>query len=204
MPNNSYNESDAQEILRRAASIQSDGAMSRDELLRAAGELGITPEAVEEAERQYQASRAEEDLRVRFRAKRRSEFYDSIKALLAYGVIGYLLARGDRDWFWIAVVVSVFALFRLIKNASLAFMENTPSWKQGLEEFRAKERRRKGLADRRTSDKVISIILESTPARNKLEVIKNLREQSGMPLNDAKTAVDDYYGRHPEVQSQQS
>jgi hypothetical protein len=207
-PGGSYNESEAQEILRRAAGMQSSGFMSRDELVRAASELGITPEAIELAEEQYRIDRADEELRERYRAKRRGEFLDSFKGLaVCGGIFWYLMRDGahnslQRNLF--AAVILAYGVWNLLKNGYLSFAENSYGWKKGFEEYKVSDKKKKALAASRTNDKVIADILQGTSASKKLEVIKNLREQSGLPLNEAKTAVDDYYKRHPEVQQQRT
>lgn len=198
-PSGSYSESEAQEIIRRAAAVQSTGFMSRDELLRAAGELGITPEAVLEAEKQYQESRAEEDLKIRYLAKRQAEMLDSVKAFVVFGVIGAFVVHSNDHWLWIVAVVLAMSFFNVLKEASLYFMKSSPANQRRFQEFREKEGRRKSLADRRTNDKIIADILIQTAPNKKIHVIKNLRDLTGLPLNEAKTAVEDYYGRHPEI-----
>ena len=117
-PEGSYNETDAQEILRRAAAVQSTGFMSRAELLRAAAEIGISPEAVEEAEKQYQEARAEEDLRSQYRAKRKAELYDSAKAVLVFGSIGAFVVNRNENWMWVALLVVGCALLNALKEAA--------------------------------------------------------------------------------------
>src|SRR5437868_9713624 len=101
-----------------------------------------------------------------------------------------------------ATAIMVFGVWSIFKNGYLAFAENSYAWKKGFEDYKQSDKRKKTLAASRTNDRVIADILQSTNASQKLQVIKNLREQSGMPLNEAKTAVDDYYKRHPEVQNQ--
>jgi len=201
----SYNESEAQEILRRAANLQTSGAMSKDEMIRAAAELGISPEAVELAEQQYQESRANDELKLQYRSKRRGEFTESFKTLIACEVIGYLMLRGtdmsiDKHWF--AYVLVIYGFWSVIKNGFLAFNERSPSWAKGFEEFKNSEKKRKVRAISKTNDRAIADILLNTNHRQKLEVIKNLRENTGLPLNEAKNAVDDYYNRHPEIKQQ--
>ena len=200
----SYNESEAQEIIRRAAAVQGQGFMSRNELIRAASELGISPEAVEEAEKDYQLSKQEEELKIRFRAKRRHEFHESFKMLLGCAVISYLLwpknHPGAISWF--SVVIACFGVWSVIMNGYNAYFERSPTWHKGFEDFKASEKKRKGLADQRANDKAIADILQSTSPRQKLEVVKTLRDTTGLPLNEAKSAVDDYYKRHPEIKSQ--
>jgi hypothetical protein len=207
----SYNETEAQEILRRAAGLQTSGAMSRDEMLRAAAELGITPEAVELAEQQYADAQLEDDLRLRYRAKRRTELGEGFKMFLACSVISFLMLRNSFVSFthppyvqnvsdhWLAYVIAFFGIWSLIKNAFLAFNEKSPVWQKGFQDFKASEAKRARKAVKYTNDRVIEEILGATDPRQKLEVIKNLRETTGLGLKESKDAVDDYYTRHPEL-----
>jgi len=78
-----YEDEEAEQILRMAASISSPvGQLSRERLLETAAELGISPEAVETAERQFHAEKSERDLEVQFQAHARSEFYAHLTTYL--------------------------------------------------------------------------------------------------------------------------
>ena len=200
----SYNEQEAQEILRRASQVQTSGFMSRDELVRAAGELGITPEAVDAAERDYREAQEEENLKAQFRSKRKSEFVGSLKSMAAYAGFVWFIYFYARDLAWLGILLGVFAVLGLTKNTYLAFAEKSDTWKREFENFKETEGRRKSLSTRRANDRIISDILMSTPANEKIHVIKNLRDATGLGLAEAKSAVDDYYGRHPEVLRQSS
>jgi len=73
--NRVYQEEEAEQILRLAASLSpSIGTIDRDRLLTTAAELGITPEAVEEAERQIADMRVEQAYREEFALRARREF----------------------------------------------------------------------------------------------------------------------------------
>ena len=192
----SYSEQEAQEILRRAAAVQSTGFMSRDELMRAASELGITPEAVLEAEKQYQESRQLEDLRIRYRSKRKSEFLESLKAVLFFAVAGTLVVNWHHNWLWIAIIVVSMSFINMVKEGMRYAFQSSDANDKGFEEFKAKEARRKSLADRRTNDRVIEEIIGQAARTNKQDVAKNLRDLTGLPMNEAKSAVEDYYKRN--------
>lgn len=204
VPGGSYSEKDAQEILRRAAAAQTAGAMSREELVRAATELGISVEALDEAEKQYQSAREEEDLKVQYRAKKRHDFIDSFKVLIACLVIAYLMWPKGRDvalghdFPWVAAVIGGYGVWSLIKHFYYAFFERSPGWQKGFEEFKAKDKKRKALTATRTNDKLIAEIVFSKGG-SKAEVITNLRDSTGLQLGEATSAVEDYYQRHPEV-----
>ncbi|MEA2552144.1 MAG: hypothetical protein QOJ65_320, partial [Fimbriimonadaceae bacterium] len=99
-----YSESEAQEILRRASSIQTSGLMSRDEMLRAASELGITPEAVDQAEMQYRADLLEAELRREFREKQRQGFGESLKSFAIYAAVAAFLVYRNAGYWWISAI----------------------------------------------------------------------------------------------------
>ena len=181
----SYSEQEAQEIIRRAAAVQNTGYMSRDELMRAASELGITSEAVLEAERQYQESRQLEDLRIRYRAKRKSEFLESIKGFVFVCVVGALWVNWHptTTWLWIALIVGAMSLANMLKEGMRYFFQSSDANDKGFQEFKAKEARRKSLVDRRTNDRVIEEIIGEGSQLNKQDVAKNLRDLTGLPMN---------------------
>lgn len=82
-----YEESEAQAVLRRASEIQigDSGQLSRDELVRAAGEMGISEEALARAE----AERSEMQERDEYKRERRKDFHSH---LVPYLIInGFLL-----------------------------------------------------------------------------------------------------------------
>jgi len=192
----SYSEKEAQEILRRAAAVQTTGFMSRDELLRAAAELGITPEAVLEGEKQYQEAREAEDLLSRYRAKRKAEFLESIKSVVVIFIIALLAVNWHHSWFWIAAVIFAMSFANAIKETMRYFFQSKDTNDKGFQEYKAKEARRKSLADRRANDKLIETVLHDSPSVKKIEVVKNVRDLTGLPMNEAKKVVDDYYGRN--------
>ncbi len=84
-----YEEDDAEQILRMAASMSSPmGSMSRDRLMATAAELGITPEAVEQAEQQLRSQRAIESERAEFDALKKREFFGH---LISYVLVNLFL-----------------------------------------------------------------------------------------------------------------
>ncbi len=78
-----YDEEDAEQILRLASSLSSPvGAMSRERLLATADELGISPEAVEEAERRINQSKGELLERAEFDRRIRRDFYGHLASYI--------------------------------------------------------------------------------------------------------------------------
>jgi hypothetical protein len=77
-----YNEEEAEQILRLAASRSAPGGMSRERLLEVADELGITPEAVAEAERLHRGKATEEQEYRLFLKEQKSGFYGHLVSYL--------------------------------------------------------------------------------------------------------------------------
>ena len=97
-----YEEDEAEQILRLAASLTSTtGAMSRERLLATAAELGISPEAVEMAEKQFATKKIEVADRAEFDSQQRREFYGH---LVTYVIVnGFLVVVNlvtGAGYFW--------------------------------------------------------------------------------------------------------
>ncbi len=109
-----YDEDEAEEILHLAASISSsDGKMSYERLLETAAELGITPEAVEAAEKKVVSERQDRLLKAQFAAAQR-------QALVAH-LISY-----------VSVQVGLFAINMLTSPHELWFYWPMLAWGIGL------------------------------------------------------------------------
>jgi len=103
-----YSEEEAQQILHHATQSVPINAMSRDELIRAAGEMGIAPEAIEKAEAEIAAKReaelsAERDERLRkefnryYRGKVFDHMWGFISSNLVFIGIWFFTGAG---YFW--------------------------------------------------------------------------------------------------------
>ena len=210
---NSYNEDDAQEILRRAAALQSSGALTSEELIRTAAEAGISREAVEQAEAQIRSEKLDRELLGEFRRQQRNEFYSLVGGTAFFLVIaGALFFRDIEKPGWIYLGAGFF-LLRLYKGVSRYLWERSPSWQRRYETWKAAEMQRHIRVEDRLYAKPVSgaeyeetikgIIDETLPQGGKLDVIKELRLRNNISLHEAKGAVDDFYRRHPEqVRSQ--
>jgi hypothetical protein len=94
-----YEDDEAEQILNLAASMSSPaGQMTRERLMETAAELGITPEAVEEAEKQVMAEREDRRLRAEFDAHRRHEFYNHLSSYLIVNVIFVVMSVHAGFW----------------------------------------------------------------------------------------------------------
>lgn len=88
-----YTDEQAQEILRMAVRTSAgSGAISRNQLLESAAELGIRPEEVIQAEQAYIEREALESDRETFRQYKRKDFFGSVSRWLGIGVLLYGIA----------------------------------------------------------------------------------------------------------------
>lgn len=190
----SYSEAEAQEILRRAATLQGSGSMTKAELISAAAEVGISPQAIEEAEEQVRNERYEADLLAQFRALRNKQFWGSLRGLLVYMAFAAVILGPGLRHPWIAGFLVLCGVWGVAKEGWLAFNEKSDAWAHAFSEWRAKQLRRKAIPARSTDPLLAEILARHDPAA-KLQVIKEYREQTGLGLKDAKQDVEDYYQR---------
>lgn len=88
---NDYQEEDVEEILRRAARIESAGARrERETLVRTAAEIGISEESLALAEAEYAKDRSHLGLEDAYRTEQRREFFEHLSAYV--GVNAFLIA----------------------------------------------------------------------------------------------------------------
>jgi hypothetical protein len=102
-----YSDEDAEAILKLASRTSSDGPISRDKLYQSAAELGISQEAVDQAENALLSERRETGDRVAFEKEKRREFFANLGS---FGVTAAILASidyftsGGFHWFyWVLI-----------------------------------------------------------------------------------------------------
>jgi len=103
MPQNFYEEEEANAILKLASQKSLMGGLSRDQLLASAAELGISAEAVEEAEATYRNDVSENLLRKEYDRAARREFLSSFTTWLivnAFLVFIDFRNSGEITWAW--------------------------------------------------------------------------------------------------------
>jgi len=203
-----YEEDEAEQILRLAASLTSpaDGAMSRERLLATAAELGISPEAVEMAERQLAGQRSHNADRAEFDAIQRREFYGHLLTyLLVNGFLVVINLFTSSGYFWAMWPILGWGLglaFHVVET----FFKNSDSYREEFEKWQVKRNRR---AERQNADHKIlgnsDFVIDKYVHRrldrgrdiSKLEAIRYLREKTDLDLRDAKEAVEQYIVRNP-------
>jgi len=142
-----YEDEEAEQILRIAAGITGpEGKMSRERLLETAAELGISPEAVEIAERQVVDERRELNLRSQFNAQLRNEF---LAHLSSYVIInGCMIATNlltSPGYFWAMWPLGMWGV-GLFLHARVAFFKAGDCYEEEFAKWR--ERRENPLAAR--------------------------------------------------------
>jgi hypothetical protein len=98
---NSYRSEDVQEILQRALVRQQSGEYSRQQLTEMATELGITPEALQNAEQEWLSEQNEQRERKLFNAYRRRKFRAHLIPYVAVNtflVLINLVTGGGTFW----------------------------------------------------------------------------------------------------------
>jgi len=202
-----YEEDEAEQILRLAASFASpSGAMSRERLLATAAELGITPEAVEMAERQLAGQKSDAAERKEFDTAQRHEFYGH---LVSYVLVNIFLVMinlvTDARFFWAIWVILAWGLFLAFHSVE-TFFRGSESYREEFEKWQTKRRRREARelephTVEENSDFVIDKYVHKRLDRgrdvSKLEAIRYLREKTNLDLREAKEAVDLYCVRNP-------
>jgi hypothetical protein len=136
MPQQYYEEDDAEAILRLAAQKTTVGGMSRERLLETAAELGISEEAVRDAERSILENKAENGVRAEFDAHIKREFwthFSSYLGTIAFMVAINLITSPHNFWaIWIIVPwgIGVAAHFSgAFLRGSSEYGENYEKWK---------------------------------------------------------------------------
>jgi hypothetical protein len=143
MPQDFYQEDEAEAILRLAARRGVTGGMSRDALLRVAGEVGISPDAVEEAERQLAGQRADVELAAEFRRKQRVDYSERLASFIGTGALltGIWYFIGHSLFFWPGIVMVVMA-GSLVKDFPEHFFSNGSSYQQAFAKWKVKRDRK--------------------------------------------------------------
>lgn len=194
------NEEDAAAILRMAMNGQSEaGQVSRTELIRSASELGISEEAVLAAESEYREKKQYERDRVDYKRKRRRDAWGSFSGTI--GIIAFLLFidfMGDRNIDWAYWPAGIMAFF-MIKEV-LQLLGAQGNFEQDFQKWRDKKHRKENAfagvkAPAATNDlrqvlDDISLTVDVTS--DKVQAIKELRERTGLGLEESKEAVDEY------------
>jgi len=151
MPHEFYQEDEAEAILRLAARRGETGGMSREALLRVAGEVGISAEAVEQAELQLAGQREDEDLATEFRRKQRVDFVERLASYAATSgfMIGIWFFTG-HGFFWPAFVILAMGI-GVVTDIPKHFFVGGTSYQSSFTRWKTK-RERKALKASQSGD----------------------------------------------------
>ena len=143
MPQEFYQEDEAEAILRLAARRGETGGMSRDALLKVAGEVGISAEQVELAERQLAGLREDQDLAAEFRRKQRVDFAERFASFVGTGalVTGIWYFIGHHGFFWPGIVILAIGV-GVVKEIPEHFFAGGSSYQQAFAKWKAKRERK--------------------------------------------------------------
>ncbi|MGV3615923.1 MAG: 2TM domain-containing protein [Fimbriimonas sp.] len=189
-----YTEEEAEQILRLAARSET-GGISRDRLASMAAELGVSPDQLERAEREFLQTRQTETERKEFETHVFRDLWSHVAIYVAVnvGLIGMDLIP-DGHWDWAHWPLLGWGIGVACHVASV-FWSSADDEAKAFREWKAK-RTVAPLSDeqRRVLDE---IALSGTPGT--LHAIKDLRDRLGLGLREAKDAVDQYEEIHPGI-----
>jgi hypothetical protein len=133
-----YREEEAEAILRLAAQRTSGDGISRERLLATASELGISQQAVEDAELALVAQRRDRELRHEYASQVRGDLYTH---LIAFVVVNLFLTvlnlSTSPGHFWAGWVIGSWGLGLLI-HLWLAAFKRSSLYGAGFEDWRAR------------------------------------------------------------------
>jgi hypothetical protein len=200
-----YEEDEAEQILRRASSLSMPGgAMNRERLLQTAAELGISPEAVELAERQIALERTEKTERAEFDTHVRSDFFGHLVSFVC--VNGFLVAINLRTggYFWAIWPMLAWGL-GLAFDFVETFFRGSESYREEFDKWRLK-RLRKQSGSRNLVGNMDFLIEEYVQRRirkgrdlSKLDAIRYVRLKAETDSKEAAELVEQYVSRNPGV-----
>jgi len=140
------NDDDVEAILKIAVNQAglSSGDSLRERLMLAANELGLSPEQVQEAERQYLVERQEKAELKEFTVRQRREFFSHLSAYLVVNtflVILNLSLEGTVDWaFWPIFGWGIGIVFSFIGT----MLPKSAQFREDFEKWQIKKHRRDG------------------------------------------------------------
>lgn len=196
-----YSDEEANEILKLASQQgHSESGMSRDSLLQAAAELGISATDLAAAERQVIEQRQSKNDLAEFDRFQRSEFFEHLMTYLILNgfMVGINFFTAGHRISWALFVILgwgigiAFDAYGTFARSSASYRDDFENWK------RRRDKRAKKAAEKAsgTYDAVLDgLILQG--ATTKIDAIKALREQSDLSLAESKAAVEEYLARKP-------
>lgn len=178
--------------------------MSRDELLRAALELGIPPEAFERAEqdlagqrRSLQVEAERKALRKKFDKRERDRVVSELGAFITTNAIFVgIWAMTGAGYFWPGWMLFFWGITMVGNLASLVL---NPVKKERRFERWLKKQQGDGISEE--ANQVDSVLNEylATGGHNRRRAIEYYRDKMGVDQDEAEELVQEYMERHPGV-----
>jgi len=201
-----YDENEAEEILRLAARDGASGRVDKDRLISMAAELGISPEAVERAEAEIVQKKEAERLetiekaeRQEYRRYRRGVLWSSLGSFFGMSLffVGIWFFSGHDGGFWPVWIIFPwgFGIFPQIVSVFTGGSDR---------DYQRWRRRRLRRELNEETEPQVRQVLDELARRpdlqhRKIDVIKELRERTGVGLATAKEAVEQYADEHDGV-----
>lgn len=209
--NRTYTEQEAEDIL-RAATRQSGGSVSRDRLLQMAEELGISIESLSQAEYQVKTQGAELRDRKEFEGQKRASFLTHLGTYLTVN-IGLLLLNvvtsGHISWALFPMLgwgIGLGAHFVSTIIHGADFEREFERWRAAKYGYRSlissESKEPSGIPATIQNRSEIHQRIKTMALRDrlgKLEAIKQLREETGISLKEAKDSVEAFQRENPGI-----
>lgn len=190
-----YQEEEVDEILRIAAKSPLSGGMSRERLMATAAELGISEQAVLEAEEQMRGQRREE---IEKREFEKHELHELASALISYVSVNLFLVGiwyfTGRHYFWPIWPILGWG-FAIVNDVVETFVPSER--KKQFEKWQKKRRRSANRPETAAGEILAEFVANGGEAR--LMAVKELHEKLGINPVEAKTLVDEWAEDHPGV-----
>ncbi len=201
-----YDENEAEEILQMAlAKSPTSGAITRERLEQTAAELGISPEALIEAEKTWKAQKTDAEEFALYQQDRRRAFQSHLFTFIAVNLFLFAinaLTGFDTLWFlypllgWgIGMAIHSMTYFTHQNSRQGEFIE----WKrkQQIAQIAPVPMLAVPNPDQILYDMVRMEQLAGRVPIGKLMCIKMLRDRSGVGLKEAKESVDRFASAYP-------
>ncbi len=134
-----YSDEDAEQILRVAATKSSSlGAISRDQLVSTAAELGISVEAIEAAETQVLADKQARADQLAFDRKRRQGFLESIVIFLVIVPAMLIFNTMRNGWPTWSLYIGVFWTLRILKEGFETYARGSEDYQKDFKKWKSK------------------------------------------------------------------
>ena len=203
-----YSEDEAEAILREAARLDRSGgsAQSRERLLATAAELGISEQAVREAEGRVAENMQLDRDRAEFELSRKSKFREQVASYVGTSImllgINFLTTGFSMrlSGMWSLWVVGIWG-FSIISDMFQYYFRSKEREQVAFEKWRQKKSLKTNLTasfmpsvgPRPRIDSVLDQYFSMHASDDKIGAIKVVRQTTGLGLKESKLLVEEYY-----------